>query len=156
MRILAPVFLALLTTGCGPGGIFNFGGGEVGFGNETDADGVQNTDTESAPEGGFSSARSTDIEADCDADATPGMQAEATTEGVAMTHNGHTAHDLAVFEVEWVIDTDLDTVWVEYFDISTDTGVANCAWSLKYTLTGIPAGDWTIDVEGHIAEVVVP
>ncbi len=80
------------------------------------------------------------------------LQATGGLGQIAVVHDGMIEQCCADWRFDPVISG--DRIEVTYVDVGT-TCDCMCTWTLEYTLTDIPAGDWTVSAAGSEVEVRV-
>lgn len=131
--------LPLMLIGCG--GTWGFGGQELG-----DA----NTDpNDTAAEQDYAGPRAGGVDASCADTGSDGSRVDAWSDSagtVEVSHHGYEWDCCAEWEVS--VTEEGASLLVAYDDVDDMECDCSCPWSLAYTLTDVPAGEWTVEVPG--------
>lgn len=100
-----------------------------------------------------------DISATCDAEALQTGEPTLELTGAAgVIEVRHTGVDTWC-ETDWAVDWwgEGQDIWVQYRSVTeNDDPTCACAWTLSYTLEGVPAGTYTVHTTRGEGEVTVP
>ena len=149
-------------TACTPGG--DLGGGDPGWElNDDPFTGAESADTggSGVDEDDFESLSISDLTSTCEADGSVDnlLVATAIEGGLTVEHSGLVTGCEVTWDATAVADTAAGTLFVTYLDSSGTTPEQDgcwCAWTVSYTLSGVPTGDYTLYAHTETATVSVP
>ena len=154
MRRLLPLFLIL---GCGQNR--GFGGQDLGGDKVLSSDPIaENGGNTTSDTEDFTDTTNLEVMQDayCADTGTPAPAAFELTGGtgtIGIVHGGTVEHCCADWRYDPVINGSMITI--SYTDVSESTCDCDCSWTFEYALTGLAAGNWTVNAAGDEDQVQV-